>query len=45
MIQFFIPLVSSFLTKDILGTLLYPLFCIYFVAAVPSLVRASVRWR
>lgn len=45
MIAYLIPLVASFITGDVCNELLYPLFCIYFVAAVPSIFRAFTRWR
>lgn len=45
MINQLIPLVSSFLETNLLNWYFFPLFCIYFIAAVPSIFRELTRWR
>lgn len=45
MIEYLIPLVSSFITPEFLDLAIYPIFCGYFVAGVPGLIRMFTKWR
>lgn len=45
MIDHLIPLISSFISAEFLDAALYPLFCGYFIASVPGLLRLFTKWR
>lgn len=45
MIHFLIPLVASFVQSSFMEYFVIPLFCLYFIGAVPGLIRLFTSWR
>lgn len=45
MTSWLVPLLSSFLSNELLNGYFYPLFAVYFIAAVPIIIRDLTRWR
>lgn len=41
-LQYFIPLIGSFLTLEYLRIWFFPLFALAFIATVPAIIRAII---